>query len=389
MSSQEELLRKLNKIYNEPELMEIVDMCGSPSMTEEIAQKSDFPLSLVREARYAAILKRDHKDIFADKFLKYYKYKKEKPTGDFINRARMAPKRFSCNWTASERNNEFELAGIMEVTPHAFLPPLFWDYELFCEENNELVFSSKTSIPEHKRTDIRCLFTEGSQSIPVGLLLVCNKHSDEFTFRRTIKDEETYWWRRTNPEGNRLSSVKGEIFSAGIYEKPYNNLHQQVTLRTLGQKEKELLEPWDTEHFPERAHYHLVLEEQLWYPGGDGKSLRYSLEMRYKPESDWHEQKNKWASLLKFKLPFHNSPYGGPDYKILTSIFQADCAPEPAKNREKFADRVTKMLKGTPERIEFLPTLENFFSFKRNSDFFMLYNEGKYDWQHPLVYQKD
>lgn len=374
--SPEELLRKIGRIYNEPELVGIVNMCGHPSTAEEMAEKIEYPTSLLREVRYAGILKRDFPDVYVKTFPKV-----TAPT-DVLKGNRTRTKRFSCNWTASE-NNEFELAGTMEITPHAFLPPLFWDYELFFEENNELVFSSKTTIPDHKRTNIRCIFAEGSRSIPVGLLLVCNRYSDEFNFRRTITNEETYWWSRTSPEGNRLSGLKGEIFHAGIDEKPYNNLRRQVSLRTLSKKEEELLESFDTQHIPNRINYHFILAEELWYPDNEGKSLLYSLEMRYKPESCWRKRSGGVASLVTFKLPFHNSPYGGPDYKILTSVFHADNPPDHARKREKFADRVAKMLQGTPNQIKFLPTLENFFSFKRNSDFFELYNEGHH-WD-PLV----
>ncbi|MBI2023128.1 hypothetical protein HYT01_01005 [Candidatus Giovannonibacteria bacterium] len=382
--SQAELLRKLSKIYDEPELISIVNLCGTPSLAEEIAERLEYPTSLLRETRYAGILKKDFPEIYAKTVQKIM------PLCFNMNKKdRTKTKHFSCNWTSREKTNEFELAGTMLITPHAFLPPVFWDYELFFEKNNELVFSSKTAIPAHKRTDVRCIFTEGSRSIPVGLLLVCNKHSNEFTFRRTIKDDETYWWSRTNPVGNRLTlGLKGEIFGAGIEKKSYNNVHRQVTLRTLGDTEKKLLEPWDTTYLPRCVIYHLVLEEQLWYPDGQGGSLRYSLEMRYKPHADnLQEKKDTLASRVIFHMPFNHYAYNtGPDYKILTSVFQIDRAPEPTSNREKFADRVAKMLKGTPEQIEFLPTLQNFFSFKRNSDFFEIYNEGAH-WD-PLVLPK-
>ena len=379
--SPEELLKKLNKLYEEPELLAIVNQGDSPSEIEAVAEKNEYPLSLVREARYAGILKRDHVAAYENAFKKS-KTLSAREISSLVNKARLSTKQFACNWGSQERSNEFPQSGIMAVTPHQFLPPLFWDYELRNEEE-VLVFSSKTAIPEHQRTNIRCLFTEGSRSIPVGMLLICEKHGDKFRFRRVIEDDTVFWWDRVNPVGARLNHCQGEFFSAGTEEKRHCNVDQQISLRTLGDKEAELLERFDTKYDPKHINYHLILEEQAWYSSSEKKYLWFNLEMRYKLPCDWKTIEDQYASLVTFYLPFHNSPYEGPNYNILTSVFQAEHAPWHTEEVD-FTERVEKMLHGTPEQIRLTPTLENFFSFKREP-FFYLYNEGEGDFEAPLV----
>ncbi len=363
-------MKKLNRIYDIPELVGIVKMCEHPSTAEEIAEKIEYPTSLLREVRYAGMLKRDFLNVFRETFDPITSI------ADALKGNRTRTKYFSCGWgidNFSLFSESFELPGILAVTPHPFLPPLFWEYELAGSDTGQIIFSHKKGNLS-SQGNISVLVTEGSHSIPVGLKLFTSGGS--LFFKRTDRDDQTFLWQ----SDGRLA------YKVSCDDSAFSNINRSVSFYPLSDAEKKLygVSAGVVENI---RKYHLVLREELQYPVEKNGSTFYSLETRYMPVMNWQTHDTNNQPLIAKKIALASPNWKLPEtHSILIAVVHApQTQAKPVRIIDNFTERVDKMYKGTPESIDFIKTIDRFFSFKRKAFTFSVFNDTNHAYCQPLV----
>lgn len=375
--SQVELLRNSQEALTYPGLVKIVQDTDSPSSTEQSVLDAEYPLNQVRSARYLAMLKRDFSKTSFNDLVKN------------IDLSDISGERvFSCYWGERGGSSEpfdfdeqLEDQGQLIVTPHEFLPPLFWDYKLI-DDSGEIVF--QTSPEPNKKSQramdkVRCRLSVASKSLPIDLILTVGQcafnRGLELKFERRF-DQHKFVWSRLSPYSKKNASDKQAVIEefTRTMGNDINSSGDVVTLRNLRPEEKALLhKEHDDNPYCLFLTSNIILEENL--------GMTYTVTSIYsffnpRSKSNSYHWEYSVSKMKEFFIP--QSSYPLPwlirSFGVLMSFFDHRDRPALRSTHESLSEAVEKIIDGTPDRIDPLKTLWNLFGFK-NTDW-DLYRTG-------------
>lgn len=367
MNSPEELAKNSINALNNPHLLYIAETSDSPSTAEKIALDEEYPLSLVKETRLLAVLKRDHPQAFNAIAKNKIRTDKDYPT-----------RIFPCY---IKNREEFDISGELHITPHSFLPPLFWDYQIYLEDG-DLLFSCDASISLPHTTEkygVECILSVGSKSLPVGLNIKAEKNygygnDRQLTFERKLENWNIKWVREIPRQ--RQKDEK-DFKPVNSYERMvfWNDRRQddRIILRNLGQAEKKL---YGADFI--KNPYYLFLASFFHYPAGINSSLLFKIQVVYDFGDLYARNFNDYScgKIKEFPLPAKPPMWFNmlENNEILISTHFFD------ENNNSFAysekpiqQHIGEIVENTPSYINGLAALWNYFSFKNTEPY--IYND--------------
>lgn len=204
------LNEKVVEAFKHPDIIMIVEETDSPSAAQKRAEDREYPYTAMNMIRELAMLKRNDLDV----------YKNFAPIEwACANASSVIQRVFSCQW-GPLRATEADYPGILFITPHAYLPPLFWEYELRDEDNvsvfktghesqalpdlasSQIAFLA-TRATNDRMDSIRCIVGSASHSIPIGLNI---EHcATRTTFSRAHLAKRFCWERYDRPHNQQFA----------------------------------------------------------------------------------------------------------------------------------------------------------------------------------------
>lgn len=380
-SQAESLLRLVGSSFSHLDLnlIDIVRRTESPNAAEKAAEEGEYSLSIVKEMRQLAIIKRDQPAIF-DELIPHL-------TSSLGGKG-SSQRIFTCQWHAGEvvPGQEFGLEGTVKVSRHPLLPPLFWGYEIF-DSSNRLLFSPDPSVQLKRLVPdpwsdggpdyLTCLFTSGSKSLPVGLSLKgerrpCGFAERELVFCKKFGDTEVSW-KHTIPEskegGNELFEVYFSHHSSRISG-------ESIHLRPLTTAEKPILaayfqeDPWG-----------LFISSKFFYPVGGGTGL-FEVVTCYTLSSPWSRQDSK--SFTAFKVDqfsfskeswYKFNAYSGEKVFVKFQLLDGALRDSTQYETKPLGEMMEEIISGSPSTLNCSDVFWKLFGFKRDKYQIGIYGE--------------
>lgn len=360
--AEQELLENTQQARTNPFCVATVKTGQSPSEAEKIALDNEYNLNLVRETRYLAILKRDFPQIFED-------CTKNIDTSLAREKTRIFPCFYGFYSSAGE--SDATNHGKLVVTPHHFLPPVFWGYD-FYDSDGEIKFSTNPDAILPHKTDGSIGFYShlavGSRSLPVDLVLrftfSYGDNQRELVFERRLQSGQ-FRWRRIIPEKWSDNTRCLESYERTAYKKNGSNNFAEITFRRLLPKEIDLL---GGVNFQPKKLFGLFLESWI-----SELSVRFKFSSLYKFNTDPYE----WTDPVKnepmvskveeFGFPHDSWPGLQRSKQVLISCYPKEELSDDYLSGQSFQEHLQEVLQGTPNYIKALETLRNYFSFKNTS----------------------
>lgn len=377
--SEQELLENTQQARVNPFCVATAKTGQSPTETEKIVLDNEYNLNLVRETRYLAILKRDFPHVFED------------CTKNIdISLAREKTRIFPCFYGFYNSAGESDATnhGKLVVTPHPFLPPVFWGYD-FYDSDGEIKFSTNpdTVLPQKVAGSdgLYCHLAVGSHSLPVDLILrfpfSSYANQRELAFERRLQSSQ-FRWQRVIPLSEKLSDNTRHLESYGrtAYKENGSNNFAEVTFRRLLPKEIDLLVGGN---FQPKKLFGLFLESWI-----SELLVRFKFSSLYKFHTDPYE----WTDPIEnepvvvsrvneFRFP-DSWPGLQQSNQVLISCHPKGELFDDYLSRQSFQEHLQEVLQGTPNHIKALGTLRNYFSFKNTS--LHIYNTNYLEMLVPL-----
>jgi len=366
MQSLADLQKRTKNAREDDRLVSIVRIAESPSQAERMALELEHPLSLVKEVRHLAVLKRDYSDDFWQSIDTTF-------TTLTTELSLTDPKEIPCYFGrysfGGPRVQDPTEQGVLVFRPHPFLPPLFWDYEIKDEEGKTL-FSTAPYIDEDfmgcgKYDGVRIQLTAGTNSLPIGLVI--NIESSINVGVSLIfgvnKGEAASRWHRFVPM---KKSGKSESFDwECIPGHRFVNHDSSVLLRKLSPNELEVL--FGEKEFRLGGEYVLTVEHHLGCSVND-KDMVFELTAHYKFESPWYKEWPEHNHCRKLFVSGSresgNMPLCRP-FNVLISCMLGNGRGITVCD-EPLEASVQDFIDGTPKEINGLATIRKFFSFKKS-----------------------
>lgn len=363
MQSLADLQKKTKNAREDDFLVTIAKIADNPSQAERMALELNYPLFLVKEVRHLAVLKRDYSDVFRHDF------------GDVpqVEPSLTDPKEIPCyfgryrhGWPGAQ--DDLTEQGVLVFRPHPFLPPLFWDYEIKDEEGKTL-FSTAPHIDEDfigcgMSDGVRIQLTAGTNSLPIGLVINFEYDIDVgvlLTFEVSKGEAASRWHRFVPMEKSKKSESFDWEYIPGRRSVNHNS---SVLLRKLSPNELEAL--FGEKKLRFGGEYVLTVLHRLGCSVND-KDMVFELTAHYQFESPWHKKWPEHNHCRKLFVPDYHSG-NMPLFRPINVLIS--CIPWNGNGitvrDEPLEASVQDFIDGTPNRIDGLATMKNFFGFKKN-----------------------
>ncbi len=196
MHSLEELIARAQKALVW-DVVANVNATVSPNAADTAVKAMEYPSSVCTAARSLALLREHHFGHYTDLIRSVVRSPDDEKTANV--------RIFNCGWSHISGKEVYENEGTVHVYPKIGTPPLFWDYKVYNDNGTVLASTIRTE----RRVgieDIKGIFSEGSQSIPLGLHFRIWPHSTntDIEFTAANQFQRIVWVRRVDTDGNKL-----------------------------------------------------------------------------------------------------------------------------------------------------------------------------------------
>lgn len=366
----EELLTQTKTAQQHLLLVKIVDEAESAQKAEEKAEKLEFPTPMLREVRLLWKLSQKYPESFAN-------IKTNVPA---IPQRGLESRIFPCSYKSKFSEDRY---GIMIVTPHSVLPPIFWDYTLRDEEGSVGYSSSHGVGEEYNNSDFaertECVLAHGSRSLPASLKIIFEKELSGIKIEFIVDkkqvgsypaDTEVFTWIR-HIVFDRQSKQKKEWYERTTSSLFHGADHNRAIFKELTEDEVRAFD--EGAYYENGEHWSLVLETHTQTPIGEkhNKDISFFITTVYRAlqHEKWREctpdNPFRLKKLEKALLPYRNtgsvhfmwSPFishmGVRDYRLNVRI-----------RYTSVEEAISVILSHTPDKVDGLAALWSLFGFK-------------------------